>query len=854
MKINRENVLTLITTIPNDSLTNQEIIKNSLISFNKATKIKGIKGIVVYNKNYYNKNLLDFLSNNSNILVIENENETSKKIQKFNLAKNSVKTKYFSSFDSDDLIIIKNLPELIRNLWERNESILLNTIYVPGNKFDSVNHLVEVKGSNILSTSKTIYKSDLIFNEDIHKNNESFWEDIYRPSLLKKINKIRRIDIPFYLYSMTSEVSSSHRKTKKLTSHEINIGKLILSNLEKISAKTASAKKYINFMRKNINHHLKTQKWNTQFNYEVLNKEEKLEMFKWHNEITNKTISFDEHKTNLIRLTKNFNLLMDEYNIKPILWAGTALGWARNKKMIPWDDDVDYALPLNEIKKITKLLQNNKIYSVTDSLTKKDSVNLFKFYENNKNEQLIEKNNLIGFTKPFIDIFPLYKVTLFKLIFGTKLWKLTKIYFNYNRKNYAKWFGRSKISKFHDHIFSNYFFNKIFIKLMRKKDFSLISKNRYIIYTIDGKKIFLKYSNANLTRTNFENIETWVFSKIKEFLLTKYGANSIDTLPPIKDQKTSHISTSLTYSIEPRKKKEKKLLTVLVTIYQSKEEHLKRILKSISEVSKLKVINECEFIFINDNPDSNWEKEYIEKNINNNIDFKYVQNKMNIMKASSIFKGAFLAKGKYIKTFDPDDEINVNNFSKFIELLRTENKNIILNNFSNIRPTGEVKIRDIENWGWPGNYSQTFSKKILIKIFKNYDWKNLNYAEDYLILVIAIFHSKKSTLYSKVNIYNRYLGEGMSSFLWTKNYETEIKKYNSHLFKVLDVVNKLSYDKKFNKVNKTYGLTSSFLKSIYTQFIDSSENKEKTIIDISETHNPILLERINWKKMKNKFI
>ncbi|MGN9019247.1 LicD family protein [Lachnospiraceae bacterium HCP1S3_C3] len=54
----------------------------------------------------------------------------------------------------------------------------------------------------------------------------------------------------------------------------------------------------------------------------------------------------------------------DKYNIKYYLSSGTALGAVRHGGYIPWDDDVDVFIPINDYLRLIDILENDERYKV----------------------------------------------------------------------------------------------------------------------------------------------------------------------------------------------------------------------------------------------------------------------------------------------------------------------------------------------------------------------------------------------------------------------------------------------------------------------------------------------------------
>lgn len=72
-----------------------------------------------------------------------------------------------------------------------------------------------------------------------------------------------------------------------------------------------------------------------------------------------------EHQKEEIKLLKYFIELCEKHDIKYIATAGTLLGAIRHKGFIPWDDDIDLALPkesIHKLKNLTEEMKKDNIY------------------------------------------------------------------------------------------------------------------------------------------------------------------------------------------------------------------------------------------------------------------------------------------------------------------------------------------------------------------------------------------------------------------------------------------------------------------------------------------------------------
>lgn len=72
-----------------------------------------------------------------------------------------------------------------------------------------------------------------------------------------------------------------------------------------------------------------------------------------------KLISPEEIKKIELILLKEITDICDENNLSYTLDSGTLLGAVRHKGFIPWDDDIDIAMPYPDYNKLIKLLRND---------------------------------------------------------------------------------------------------------------------------------------------------------------------------------------------------------------------------------------------------------------------------------------------------------------------------------------------------------------------------------------------------------------------------------------------------------------------------------------------------------------
>ena len=79
-----------------------------------------------------------------------------------------------------------------------------------------------------------------------------------------------------------------------------------------------------------------------------------------------KAISFEEMKSLELQMLKYIKKICEENDIQYFLCAGTLLGAVRHQGFIPWDDDIDIALPRQEFEKLLSILRKEQIYNLID--------------------------------------------------------------------------------------------------------------------------------------------------------------------------------------------------------------------------------------------------------------------------------------------------------------------------------------------------------------------------------------------------------------------------------------------------------------------------------------------------------
>lgn len=265
-------------------------------------------------------------------------------------------------------------------------------------------------------------------------------------------------------------------------------------------------------------------------------------------EHTNETI-LRQSQLIMLRMLKIVDYICEKNSIDYWLDSGTLLGAVRHGGFIPWDDDIDIAMPREHYERFIKIVEQElpedlyfKCYDITEN-PKHTWGNVI-----DKNSRIIEKGAEDHVSGLYIDIFPFdsYSDNFFKRNFSEKLHKHLFIKsFLVNAPLKKPFFKGSNLPKNIVRLLSR--LTIIFSILNHKKIYNLSLKSReerissmknnpktnygYGTDILNWDKVYGSEVIYPLKKMKFEDGEFSVPNNCHSFLVTQYGGSYM-TPPP----------------------------------------------------------------------------------------------------------------------------------------------------------------------------------------------------------------------------------------------------------------------------------------------------------------------------------
>lgn len=127
-------------------------------------------------------------------------------------------------------------------------------------------------------------------------------------------------------------------------------------------------------------------------------------------------IGLEKVQRHLLSIAKEFDRICTEYSIPYYMLYGTMLGAIRHNGFIPWDDDMDFGVPIEYYKKLTSILEKELKEPYRCSTYENDPASILVFTKIEDHSTVMVKDTLripveqqMGVN---IDIFPLNRCSI----------------------------------------------------------------------------------------------------------------------------------------------------------------------------------------------------------------------------------------------------------------------------------------------------------------------------------------------------------------------------------------------------------------------------------------------------------
>jgi len=114
----------------------------------------------------------------------------------------------------------------------------------------------------------------------------------------------------------------------------------------------------------------------------------------------------------MLEMLVEFDAICQKHNLKYWLDSGTLLGAVRHEGFIPWDDDIDLSMPVEDYNRFTEIAQSELSENIFFQTKERDSAFKFDYIKLRSNRASIvefhEKDREIEYHQGvFVDIFPM---------------------------------------------------------------------------------------------------------------------------------------------------------------------------------------------------------------------------------------------------------------------------------------------------------------------------------------------------------------------------------------------------------------------------------------------------------------
>ena len=265
-----------------------------------------------------------------------------------------------------------------------------------------------------------------------------------------------------------------------------------------------------------------------------------------------KAISQEEIRSIQIAILNSVDAFCRKNNLKYSLAYGTLIGAVRHKGFIPWDDDIDIAMPRDDYEKLLRYLRDNadkyEHLELFDIRTCPEYPYMIARVSDNRYVIDVKNEKPYGMGV-FIDIYPLDGLGQTEeeaLKYGLKGDRLSSLCYQSTRKRYAVEITKGfikKVIKFPAFLVAKMCGKKFFVKKLSKlaaqKNYEDCNNVGSIVWLQGGMKdIFKKEWYDNYVKVPYEKYEFRVPARYDEILTHIYG-NYME-LPPEEDRIGHH--------------------------------------------------------------------------------------------------------------------------------------------------------------------------------------------------------------------------------------------------------------------------------------------------------------------------
>lgn len=231
--------------------------------------------------------------------------------------------------------------------------------------------------------------------------------------------------------------------------------------------------------------------------------------------------------------------ILKRYNLRYSMIGGTMLGAIRHKGFIPWDDDIDIALPRKDYERFLDIAEKElpKPYAVLRKFGKHECM----YAKIHNTDTTFIESSTVGwkdyYKGVFIDIMPLDGMPSSEKArkkYCKRIGNLVKT-FNWHRFNFK--YCKSLKAKLCYLIPEKWIFKK-WKKLITKYDFDVSDYTCFAWSHRPGRLTFQKELFTNLAKYEFENIEVCGCQDYDGYLKSHFGTDYM--VPPPENKRGTH--------------------------------------------------------------------------------------------------------------------------------------------------------------------------------------------------------------------------------------------------------------------------------------------------------------------------